>query len=64
MLKQEEAGLPPLSFEMRMVILYRVEKKKIIRSQLNIVDKMIEVLKNCEEILTNEDKEAAAADYT
>ena len=47
-----------------MVILYRVEKKKIIRSQLNIVDKMIEVLKNCEEILTNEDKEAAAADYT
>ena len=35
-----------ISFEKRMVYVYRSEKKKIIRSQLHIVSKTIDILEN------------------
>ena len=39
MLKQGEPGHSgtPLSFMMKMVVLYRSEKKKILRSQINLI---------------------------
>ena len=35
---------PPISFELRMAVTYRAEKKKIIRSQINLIQKVLTVL--------------------
>ena len=50
MLKSGEPGndQPPISFEYRMAIVYRSEKKKILRSQINLVEKVLKVLKQAE----------------
>ena len=40
---------------MRMAVVYRSEKKKIIRSQLNIVKKVNDVLQNIEATLIQKD---------
>ena len=39
MLKVGDPGFPgePLSFEMRMAVVYRAENKKIMRSQINLI---------------------------
>ena len=42
---------PPISFELRMAVTYRAEKKKIIRSQINLIQKVITVLQSIEEVL-------------
>ena len=38
-----EPGHPgePINFEMRMAVVYRAEKKKIMRSQINLIQKII-----------------------
>ncbi len=41
----------PLSWTMRMAVVYRSEKKKIIRSQLNIIKKVNSVIENIEATL-------------
>lgn len=43
--------LPPISFEMRMAVVYRAEKKKIIRSQINLIQKVLQVLRGVEDCL-------------
>ena len=53
LLKQGEPGHPgtPLPFMMRMAVLYRSENKKIIRSQINLIQKIIKVLRSAETAL-------------
>lgn len=53
LLKRGEPGHPgePIDFEFRMAVVYRSEKKKIMRSQINLVTKIKEVLRGCEEAL-------------
>ena len=41
----------PLTWPYRMAILYRSEKKKILRSQLNLIEKVKFVLQNIEKVL-------------
>jgi len=55
LLKRGEPGStePAISFELRMAVVYRLEKKKILRSQINLVKKVLEVLKNAEAVLLN-----------
>ena len=55
LLKRGEPGsdLPPISFEMRMAVVYRAEKKKILRSQINLIDKILQILQNVEAVLLN-----------
>ena len=55
LLAQGEAGsdLPAIKFEFRMAVFYRAEKKKILRSQIILVKKILHVLRNCENVLTN-----------
>ena len=36
-----------------MAVFYRAEKKKILRSQIILVKKILHVLRNCEKVLTN-----------
>lgn len=56
LLQSGEPGcdLPPISFEYRMAIVYRSEKKKIIRSQMNLIEKVLKVLKSAEQVLRRE----------
>ncbi len=49
---------------MRMAITYRSEKKKILRSQIALVQKVIYVLRNCEDILTSANIEDKSKAYT
>lgn len=53
LLNRGEPGHPgqPIDFEFRMAVVYRAEKKKILRSQIILVEKVINVLRNCEEAL-------------
>ena len=53
MLERGEPGNPnpPISFELRMAVVYRSEKKKIIRSQINLIEKVLSVLKSIEQVL-------------
>ena len=53
LLSRGEPGndLPPISFELRMAVVYRAEKKKILRSQVNLVKKILSVLRRIEEVL-------------
>ena len=37
-----------------MAIVYRLEKKKILRSQINLIKKVLSVLRRIEEVLNNE----------
>ena len=55
MLERGEPGNPnpPISFELRMAVVYRSEKKIIIRSQINLIEKVLSVLKSIEEVLLN-----------
>ena len=66
LLQSGEPGsdLPPIEFEMRMAITYRSEKKKILRSQIALVQKVIYVLRNCEDILTSADIADKSKAYT
>ena len=48
---------PPISFEYRMAVVYRSEKKKILRSQINLITKVIQVLRKAEEVLRPENAE-------
>ena len=41
----------PLTFERRMAVVYRAEKKKILRSQIVTIKKVLQVLKKAEEVL-------------
>ena len=45
----------PIDFELRMAVVYRSEKKKILRSQIALIKKVISVLSNCEKILASPD---------
>ena len=55
---------PALPFVMRMAVVYRSEKKKIIRSQINLIGKVLHILKNCEEVLTNPEETDKSRAYT
>ena len=39
-----------------MAVLYRAEKKKILRSQIILVKKILHVLRNCEKVLTDSEE--------
>ena len=58
LLAQGEAGsdLPPIKFEFRMAVFYRAEKKKILRSQIILVKKILHILCNCEKVLTDSEE--------
>ena len=53
LLKRGEPGHPgePIGFELRMAVVYRSEKKKIMHSQINLIQKVKQVLRGCEEAL-------------
>ena len=55
---------PALGFEMRMAVVYRSEKKKILRSQINLIGKVLQILKNCEETLMNPEETDKSRAYT
>jgi len=50
-----EPGHPgqPIHFELRMAVIYRAEKKKILRSQLNLLGKVLSVLDRAESVLSS-----------
>ena len=50
-LLREGNGAEPLGFQTRMVVLYRSEKKKIVRSQLNLVKKAAGILDQIEKTI-------------
>ena len=41
----------PISFQLRMAVVYRSEKKKILLSQINLAVKVLQVLKRAESVL-------------
>jgi len=47
------SNLPPISFEMRMAVIYRSEKKKIVKSQINLIKKVLQILKKAEKTMLN-----------
>jgi hypothetical protein len=51
-LLQDDPTKPKLSFERRMAIMYRVDRKKIIESQLHIVNYVQNILEKIEGIFT------------
>ena len=51
-LLREAPGKKPISWPFRMAVVYRSEKKKILRSQLNMIRKVNSVLEKVEEVLT------------
>ena len=57
MLARGEAGNTevPISFQLRMAVVYRSEKKKILVSQINLAAKVLQVLKRAESVLLGED---------
>ena len=66
-LEQDVAQLKStdISFEKRMVITYRLEKKKIVKSQINIILKTLDVLSNIKKtIFEAEDKAQQSTKYT
>ena len=50
-LLKDKPGKPQLNFQYRMAVVYRSEKKKILRSQLNIIKKVNSVLQKVESTL-------------
>ena len=48
---REGNGAEPLGFQTRMLVLYRSEKKKIVRSQLNLVKKVASILDQIEKTI-------------
>ena len=44
----------PISFQLRMAVVYRSEKKKILLSQINLAAKVLQVLKRAEDVLLDE----------
>lgn len=61
-LLQDGPGRPKISFERRMAILYRVERKKIIESQLHIVNYVQNILEKIEGIFTGQQSEELSHD--
>ena len=57
------SALPQIPFQLRMAVVYRSEKKKILRSQENLVRKIIEVLKRVEDTLLGGSEDPSRA-YT
>ena len=55
LLRRGEPGsdLAPIHFELRMAVIYRAEKKKILRSQINLVKMVLHILKAAEDVLLN-----------
>ena len=51
MLLKKDSNRKPLSDNFRMAVVYRSEKKKILRSQLNIIKKVNSVLQKVESTL-------------
>ena len=51
-LLREAPGKKPIDWTFRMAVVYRSEKKKILRSQLNMIKKVNSVLEKVEETLT------------
>ena len=45
----------PISFQLRMAVVYRSEKKKILLSQINLAAKVLQVLKRAESVLLDAD---------
>ena len=56
LLKRGEPGNNevPISFQLRMAVVYRSEKKKILLSQINLAAKVLQVLKRAEDVLLDE----------
>ena len=56
LLKRGEPGNNevPISFHLRMAVVYRSEKKKILLSQINLAAKVLQVLKRAEDVLLDE----------
>ena len=48
---EDKPGQQPLNWMTRMAVVYRCEKKKILRSQLNIIQKVNSVIQNIESTL-------------
>ena len=44
---------PRIPFELRMAVVYRSEKKKILISQINMIQKVLSVLTRIEDVLLN-----------
>ena len=65
MLQSGEPGSskPPISFEFRMAVVYRSEKKKILRSQINLIRKVVSVLKKVEATLTGPEENDKSRAY-
>ena len=66
LLKSGEPGnpQPPISFELRMAVVYRAEKKKIMRSQINLIQKVISILSQAENALLNPDETVPSRAFT
>ena len=47
-----------------MAVVYRSEKKKILRSQINLITKIIAVLKGCEDTLMSPTETDSSRAYT
>lgn len=47
-----------------MAVVYRSEKKLILRSQVNLIQKIIQILNNCEKILTDKEDPNVGSTYT
>lgn len=47
-----------------MAVVYRSEKKKILRSQMNVVKIVLNVLQNCEQVLTDPNEADKSLNYT
>ena len=54
---------PPISFELRMAIVYRSEKKKIIASQISLLKQVISILERLESVITPGDEESSRKPY-
>ena len=62
LLKRGDPSHPgqPIHFELRMAVVYRAEKKKILRSQLHLLGKVLSVLDRAENALTSGPSSAKA----
>jgi len=66
LLQRGEPGndLEPIDFEFRMAVVYRAEKKKILLSQINLVQKIVQILRHCEDILNNPEETDKSRAFT
>ena len=54
---------PSISFELRMAIVYRSEKKKIMASQISLLKQAISILERIESVITPGDEESSRQPY-